>query len=865
MNKQTNLLLYFLILEILVIFVKSSIKITNINLNNDNIRLDGLKNETNFQVEIESSNRIKNYIKIIAEGANYKEITNHTNHIISFYQQDSNFKNRKQLSQSLTGRTIMWLKKEQLKNIFYFSVECSDSLCDYSIDISQEDEIKLIFGEQLSYYVTEENRIMNFIIQYESTILTNDTISIWARGYKDIISKLNGIDNYYKNSEYNAYSIILNENDNINLEFIVEGKIGDLINVGALYFKQNISETVISDNGVEIAGFLKKDKIEKNCFKFPKERAYSNKLLLEYDNIYNNLNERSINDEDYYIYCLEIRKKSIEYSDYKDDLFYVGRYGYYRENFFIDKFSYQKIGEEIRQNCEKNQSVGVFALKPTEDFQYLTFHASIYSGKIDLFIYNCDTYPLCEYDSNINEKLIPIQNMQDDFSFTYSKEELSDITTTSKKQKIIMFKCEEIIDYDECIVDINIFQNNNNLLLKPYINYYYYSKENNENNFTIVTNFSRISSIEVFTIFEIFSGVIKIKYEEKDPHIANFENNNKNVYIFNSTDKYYISFKIEAIQSSFYRVNYYYKVMVENYGEYIMFSKGANYLFNFEKKPYLDIYPLHFLELNSEYTGEYFDYLSFYPINCEIEIEDVFLNKTSNEKISYKINQFYNFYQDIWSNYDKYLPSKDLTNIGYRITNKDNKNDKCMFNISIFKIMNDTIDKENNGLFLENHFSQKFLFNKEVNSLKFSYPHIVKDKDIIIKIKVYDKEKYKMNIYFDSVKSKTIYDIKKDKKIVVKAEEWKNICIYEQQICKISFRLTSLNTIEESFVEVVVISEDDNKSKSPISASMAVGILFIIIGIIGIIIAIAFYLRYKKRKDLLKEVAEIPETKGSLL
>ena len=109
--------------------------------------------------------------------------------------------------------------------------------------------------------MAEENKIMKFIIQYESTILSNDIITVWARGNKDISSTLIGLKNYIKNSEYNAYSIILNENEKINLEFTVEGKAGDIINVGAIYFKQNISETVISDNGLEIVGFLKKDKI----------------------------------------------------------------------------------------------------------------------------------------------------------------------------------------------------------------------------------------------------------------------------------------------------------------------------------------------------------------------------------------------------------------------------------------------------------------------------------------------------------------------------------------------------------------------------------------------------------------------------
>ena len=856
MKKQVNFLLYFIILNILVIFTKSAAEIKNIKLKNDNISLDGFKKETNFKVEIESPKSLKKYLKIVAEGKNYKEITNHTNHIISFYQDDSKFKNRKQLSQSLTGRTVMWLTKDQLTKTFYFSVECHKNNCDYSVYISQENEIILNFGEQLTYYVAEENTIMNFTIQYESKIFTGDIINIWARGYKNITTAIKGINDYHKHSESDTYSIILDEKDKINFEFKVSGIIGDLINVGAIYYKQNISETIISDNGVEIIGFLKKNKIEKNCFKFPLEGMNVNKLSFEDGKMDDYITKNYIDDEDYFITCLELVKNIM-----KDEIFYIVKYNSYEENVYLNKLYYQKTGEEIRQICEKDKKIGVLSTKPLEDFQYLTYHASIYSGKIDLFIYNCDTYPLCEYDSNFEDKLIPIQNMQDDFSFTYSKKELSDISTISKEQKIIVVECKETIDYEECLVYINIFQNNNNLLIKPYINHYYYSKEGNENEFSIVTNYSIIISKEVYTIFEIFSGVIKIKYEEDSDDI--FENNNKKVYVFNSQDKNYITFKIEAIKSSFYRINYYYKALVANFGEYIIFSKGANYLFSFEKE--IHIYPLHFLELNNENVGEYCDYISFYPINCKMEIESVYLNKSSGEKNFTKLKENKEFFQDIWSNYDKYLPTNGLIDIGYRISSKDAKSDKCMLNISIFKIQNDTLDKENNGLFLENHFSQKFLFNNEVNSLKFSYPHIVKSKDIIVKITLYDNEKYRMNIYFDSVKSKTTYDIVKDQKIKIKAEEWKDICIYEQQICKISFRLTSLNTIPESFVEIVVISEDDNKSKDSTFPTVAIVILVILIVFAAIAISIAIYLRNKKEKDFLKEVSDMPQEKGSLL
>ena len=508
-----------------------------------------------------------------------------------------------------------------------------------------------------------------------------------------------------------------------------------------------------------------------------------------------------------------------------------------------------------------------------EDFQYLTYYASIFTGKADLFIYNCDTYPLCQTNLKSDDQLIPIQNNQDTFSFTYIKNELSDISPISKKQKIIMFKCNEVAEYNECRVKINIFQNNNNILMMPYINHYYYAKENNENEYSIISDVSIRNTKQVYATIETLSGKISISFGDTKYNM--YKNNNKKTYIFNDNKKDYISFKIKAIKSSFYRVNYYYKIEIRDYGEYISFSNGANYLFKFEKDSNLDIYPMKFIEFYSGYDEEYLNYISFYPINCKIQIENVIINEESNEKHFYQLEEKNNFYQDIWHNNEEYSWENDLKNMGYKVKNIDSKND-CMFNVSIFRLINDTIDKDNNGLFLENHIPQKFVFNQEVKSLKFSYPHIVKDKDIEIKIKLYDKEKYQMKIYFDNVQSNNIYEINSNSNYIIEAKEWKDICIYDQQICKISFRLTSKNIIQESFVEIEVNSDDDNKYENEEEEEEKDNdkgkskILFIIIPIIIIaiiipVVIIFIILKKKKKTDFKKDIEEIPENKGLTL
>ena len=81
---------------------------------------------------------------------------NYINHIISYYQ-DPEFNDRKQLAQSLTGTTYMWLHENQIKDKFYLSVECAKTPCNYSINIIPKEYPELNLGEQYTYYITEEN------------------------------------------------------------------------------------------------------------------------------------------------------------------------------------------------------------------------------------------------------------------------------------------------------------------------------------------------------------------------------------------------------------------------------------------------------------------------------------------------------------------------------------------------------------------------------------------------------------------------------------------------------------------------------------------------------------------------------------
>lgn len=53
----------------------------------------------------------------------------------------------------------MWLNKEQIKDGFYLTIESLDTGTNsYSLNIIQNNFIELTYGEQYTYYVTEDNK-----------------------------------------------------------------------------------------------------------------------------------------------------------------------------------------------------------------------------------------------------------------------------------------------------------------------------------------------------------------------------------------------------------------------------------------------------------------------------------------------------------------------------------------------------------------------------------------------------------------------------------------------------------------------------------------------------------------------------------
>ena len=240
---------YILFLLLSFSFVKTEGEIELINGFYSNL-INSEKEFLSFKVK--SINNYS-YLKIKAEGTGKTE---KTNHIISYYQ-NQKFNERKQLSQSITDTSIMWLTNKQIEKDFDITIECAKFPCQYNLSLTGKDTAVLDLNEQYTYYVSDNNKEMNFRISFKEEIddLDNYSIRIWIKGNFEINAELNG--NKVDKKNYHLFDIEYNKFIDSEYDLIIRG---DLINVGILLVKEDNKNYYFPllqiEEGLEVTNYL---------------------------------------------------------------------------------------------------------------------------------------------------------------------------------------------------------------------------------------------------------------------------------------------------------------------------------------------------------------------------------------------------------------------------------------------------------------------------------------------------------------------------------------------------------------------------------------------------------------------------------
>ena len=815
----------FFIFILCLSFIKTNIKIIPILLNNNYTNTITQKNNTNyFSISHEQEfNNIKSFriqIKNIEKKITHKAIL--------YYGEDSTFTERKQISYNTQDSLFLWLTNEQIKNKFFITIdflECSELFpCKYDMEIDLlSNNIILSLGEQYSYFVTKENKDITFIFTNNEIINENNNLLIWAKGNKYIYTSLHSIKSYEKHSKYNIYNIKVDFSDNVFFYYNLElnATEGDFINIGSLLFDENSTCTTIFNEEMEMTGFLKKDIIDKNCFKTPNSGNIVYFQKVAYDNKEINIYK----DNNNLLYCVTIPE---EYDEVFYSIYYLNDHNNKNEIKYSPLLLYNA---DYYVQINKNTTVGLMPISQYENINYLSYNINPLNGKYKLGKCICNNYPLCSFYLNSNYEQIKFLNSYF-LSFTKSNFKKNKNCINSE-QNILLLKSDENIS--DNYLYINIYSEKDTTILKPDILYSRYIRRLNNEIFLINhKNDKNLKSIFIF--IEIISGDIKFNYFKPDIH-TRFKSKNKRLYIVypDYQKDTNIAFNIISISNSFYKIIY-----TNNYNDYIKLNMiDINYLISFTQKQTIT---LNYETLSIDDTN----FIGFYPLNCSFNITSKSITKLLNKKSN-------SLYQEIIvknKNDNQNLYSYEISNM-----NENDKNKSCMLYISLFKL-NSKNSNILDGIILANNISQSFMFNKDNSIFNYLYLFSTTKKNLYLNLKLYDNEQYQLYLSNDE---KMKYDIISNKTIKINnIIDLKTYCQNYQHLCNISFSIISKKILNESIIKINVYldsknKDDENKEKkenesffrltNPILAIILVATGLLILIIILVIIFIMFRCR----------------------
>ena len=829
-NCLNTFILSFIIL-CLFSFVKSEIENIKLNEGNfsDNYNIQNESEFSKFKVEGVKDDKILR-IKVKSYNENFAD-----NFIISYYQEDAKFMERKQLSQSFINTTLMWLTYAQIEKDFYFSVECKEYPCSYTLDLNTLNSSEITIDDQYTYYVTEENKKMNFKIKSNPYIesLTDKSdyiITIWAKGSKEINTSLEGL-NSEKFPNHNYYTVNLEDFSESN-NFVIEGKAGDLINIGLLLLKTEesniekylITESILKYNGIEIMGSLKGN--EKIIFKL-NEYAYNLEVpynLETNEELLVNYNEDEV--EGYY---------SVELRNYGNENI-IFSYKFYKENKDYKEgknINYpQLIGFRYSKQIEEGKTVGLIPMK-IDDFNFLTYEVinSDLKQRIKVAIYECENYPSCNNGNKIEGK-IDIYKWFNYYKFS-QKNWTENISPISKKQNLLLIKCEKGIKFNDknsCFIKEDMIIDKDTINMTGFSEanrpLYKFISKNEINKFSF-----KGSEKEIYLNIETIAGKIDVAINTKEKY--NFYNKGNNyLYIFPS--KTNLDITIKGIKNSLY-----------------LFEDIYPIIFNENK---INVGEKYFVKIKDQLTlepGEYFDqkseikkdfYMGIYPIDCDLSVES-FKNERDDKIV---LAQKKGFYQDIFSNLD----SK------YTFINKKPSKD-CLFYISYFEL------DDEYGISLEddNDDYQLFALDSNRRKLKFTYMNIKQDNentDVNFYFKFENEGNYQVQLHCGEFIQGAMISSNNQNynyKLTLKSEKLDDNCKY-YNICKLFLTIESENLKKESIFGINVSKkskEENKKNEDKIQAIILICISAFLLIIVIIIIFIIFT-TLRKNKDIRENI-----------
>ena len=760
-NSKVNYLILFLLFSCIKLSVEDGLDkieqpttMTDITINGKKLYQIALKNETNLT-----------FTKIEVKGEPNKDF------IISYYKDD--FKNRKQLSKSISGKALMWLNKAQMQGVYNISIECDAYPCKLSLSLELKDKIEINLGDApYAYYVTKDNKEVDFHIKgkIKDSNPKECKISIWAKGNKNIVSSLSGEYTELKNRGYQAYLINKIEQAEVNNRTLkVNGNLGDLIEVGALAI--NVNKEFETEINFPVLGFFKKDVLDTIKIKNFDKKTFA--VLYDQENSVYPISS-SNNDE------IKMDSK------YGDKYFYSFDYKKERTDNFYNILTPLIHGAMYEINLEKEKALGLIHMAPEDNFDYLTYYAKEKNGEFTASILSCKNYPLCAKD----EKETPLL-FYDSSSFIYKKDKYeNDISPISHKQNVLLLKCKS----EPCKIYVNMYTNKNKVTLSPDTTLLKNIKENTEENFIIGLsnilpndNTKYVSYLNVETL----SGDISVEMNG-----TKFENGNKKLFEKDLSSKDSFSIKIKAKKNSFYNIAFYYEKENTKF-----IPPQANCLIKFKD----DLTESQFSIRSKEKKENLFVSLSFLKSNTSVE--------KSETKLQF--NEKGKFVQDSYENNEK---QNEPNNAKYKVKRVDNKSNPYLYSVSTFRFY-DEGKKNTNYVLLGKGVTHPVLFdNSKYKKISYMYLYEEENDNLKVNFTIFDDKKYNVEIEFNDKNHQSYNNISKNNSCIELSKDVLKNNSLANQPCKINF-IVSPQEYNNNPIMEITINPNENSGSSSKSSS----------------------------------------------
>ena len=189
---------------------------------------------------------------------------------------------RKLVGMAPYGPVNLIIPNDYLSESLYLCVHCTETNCNYEINLKAEDKAKFSIGEQYSYYIKDEKTktmIFEFEVKsqqqpvnFRKLAIVNTFHNIWVKAENFVgaflIRPSSGFKEYsfehgkifhIKYSGYNSYQLT------------VFGNIGDYINVGSIEINDKVASP-LKVNDQEILSILTKDDDNSKVICFPTDK-----------------------------------------------------------------------------------------------------------------------------------------------------------------------------------------------------------------------------------------------------------------------------------------------------------------------------------------------------------------------------------------------------------------------------------------------------------------------------------------------------------------------------------------------------------------------------------------------------------------